>query len=377
MQQLGQYLKLEREKRGIRLEEIASSTKINIQNLILIEEDRWNELPQEPFIRGFITAYAKYLGLNPQEILNRFYQSQKTEETSSEISDDPSEVPTPHISSPPQTKTNDFSSKTPDSSAQLKRFNFETPKQVKGVALFLLFVLILGFAVTRLIDSSRENDGGNPPLTSSTLNSDLTATTNESSTSSSDPNASSTTVSTEQVASSTTTSTLVQPTTTTVTTVTTKPTTTTAPAPTPTNVTVPQNTPAASTSATVPPQPSGAIGSAEEGHTVSVSIKYRTWSKLVIDDQAPVETYLEPGSQVTYQAKSKIKLVLGNSTSSLVTYNGQENKGKKYSGTIRYYIFPKGARFPQDKPKKKESDESSSENEGIPVQDTSGNKESE
>lgn len=38
MQMLGQYLKSEREKKGIRLEEIASSTKINIQNLVLMEE---------------------------------------------------------------------------------------------------------------------------------------------------------------------------------------------------------------------------------------------------------------------------------------------------------------------------------------------------
>ncbi|MFM8314266.1 MAG: helix-turn-helix domain-containing protein, partial [Deltaproteobacteria bacterium] len=72
MQQFGQYLKSEREKRGVRLEEIASSTKIHIQNLNLMEEDRWKDLPQEPFIRGFISAYARYLGLDNKETLKLF-----------------------------------------------------------------------------------------------------------------------------------------------------------------------------------------------------------------------------------------------------------------------------------------------------------------
>ena len=69
MQLFGTYLKEEREKREVRLEEIASSTKIHIQSLLLMEENRWKELPQEPFIRGFIAAYAKYLGLDSKETL--------------------------------------------------------------------------------------------------------------------------------------------------------------------------------------------------------------------------------------------------------------------------------------------------------------------
>ncbi|NBY18962.1 helix-turn-helix domain-containing protein [bacterium] len=68
MQPFGRYLKSEREKRGIRLEEIASSTKIHIQNLALMEEDRWKELPQDPFIRGFISAYARYIGLDNKRL---------------------------------------------------------------------------------------------------------------------------------------------------------------------------------------------------------------------------------------------------------------------------------------------------------------------
>ena len=100
-------------------------------------------------------------------------------------------------------------------------------------------------------------------------------------------------------------------------------------------------------------------------------MKYRTWSKIVIDDSPPKETYLEAGSQTSYQAKEKIKLVLGNSTGSKILHNGEEFKGKKYSGTIRFYIFPKGARFPQDKPKENNSEEdSSTQPEPVPLNES-------
>lgn len=87
-----------------------------------------------------------------------------------------------------------------------------------------------------------------------------------------------------------------------------------------------------------------------------------------MDDSPATETYLEAGSKTSYQAKNKIKLVLGNSTGSEVVHNGEVAPGKKYSGTIRFYIFPRGSRFPQDKPKSKNSEESASgDEETIPT----------
>jgi hypothetical protein len=103
----------------------------------------------------------------------------------------------------------------------------------------------------------------------------------------------------------------------------------------------------------------------ESGHNLTIQVKFRTWSKIVLDDEPPKENYLEAGSQVSYQAKEKIKLVLGNSTEAQVLHNGKESKGKKYSGTIRYYIFPRGARFPQDKPKEKDFEENVTEPENT------------
>ena len=52
--------------------------------------------------------------------------------------------------------------------------------------------------------------------------------------------------------------------------------------------------------------------------------------------------------------------------------DAEDSKGKKYSGTIRYYIFPKGARFPQDKQKNTNSEGSFiDENENTSSQESS------
>ncbi len=85
MASIGQELKRERELRGISLEEIADTTKINIRFLRALEEDRLDMLPEQFFTRGIIRTYAKYLGLDEQSALNTYLevlQTQGTQETS-------------------------------------------------------------------------------------------------------------------------------------------------------------------------------------------------------------------------------------------------------------------------------------------------------
>ncbi len=72
LRQFGQHLRRERELRGISLEEVAQVTRINQRYLTAIEEGREEILPAVPFVKGFISAYAKHIGLNPEEALG-FY----------------------------------------------------------------------------------------------------------------------------------------------------------------------------------------------------------------------------------------------------------------------------------------------------------------
>ena len=68
----GEELRREREIRGISLKEIADATKISKRFLEAIERNDHRTLPAPVFTRGFVREYAKYLGLNADEIVNRY-----------------------------------------------------------------------------------------------------------------------------------------------------------------------------------------------------------------------------------------------------------------------------------------------------------------
>ena len=70
VENFGSYLRNERELRGIPLEEIADSTKINMRFLQALESNDYEKLPAgEVFIKGYIRSYAKTIGTNVDEIL--------------------------------------------------------------------------------------------------------------------------------------------------------------------------------------------------------------------------------------------------------------------------------------------------------------------
>ncbi len=72
MTSLGQWLREEREARSISLEEIASATKIVPRYLEALENDRLDMMPGAFFIKGIIRTYAGAIGLNPEEVLDRY-----------------------------------------------------------------------------------------------------------------------------------------------------------------------------------------------------------------------------------------------------------------------------------------------------------------
>jgi cytoskeletal protein RodZ len=68
----GDKFRKERERRGIKLEDVSNSTKIGSRMLRAIEEERFDQLPGGVFNKGFIRAYAKYLGLDEEEIITGY-----------------------------------------------------------------------------------------------------------------------------------------------------------------------------------------------------------------------------------------------------------------------------------------------------------------
>lgn len=69
---LGEFLRQEREKRALTIEQVASATKINIRLLHALEADHYVDLPAVPFIRGFVSSYVRFLGLDANEVISRF-----------------------------------------------------------------------------------------------------------------------------------------------------------------------------------------------------------------------------------------------------------------------------------------------------------------
>ncbi|MEE8508316.1 MAG: helix-turn-helix domain-containing protein [Myxococcota bacterium] len=68
----GSRLRWSRVRRGIEIEEIAGVTKISPTYLRFIEEERFSDLPAPVYIRGFVSAYATAVGLDPQRVTTSF-----------------------------------------------------------------------------------------------------------------------------------------------------------------------------------------------------------------------------------------------------------------------------------------------------------------
>jgi cytoskeleton protein RodZ len=99
-QDFGSYLKHERELRGVPLDDIAQSTKISIRFLRALEEGRFEDLPGEVFIKGFIRSYGQAIGSNVDELMAAYHESSSTSQLSgaSDIAAPPSKNEPPKSS---------------------------------------------------------------------------------------------------------------------------------------------------------------------------------------------------------------------------------------------------------------------------------------
>ncbi len=63
----GDRLRREREMRGITLDEITESTKISRRHLEALEGEHFDQLPGGVFNKGFVRAYARFLGIDEDQ----------------------------------------------------------------------------------------------------------------------------------------------------------------------------------------------------------------------------------------------------------------------------------------------------------------------
>lgn len=69
---LGKTLAAMRVKKGLSIEEVSAITRINAKLVRLIEDDQYDQLPGEVFIKGLLRSYAGVVGLSGDEVIARF-----------------------------------------------------------------------------------------------------------------------------------------------------------------------------------------------------------------------------------------------------------------------------------------------------------------
>jgi flagellar biosynthesis protein FlhG len=65
----GAWLRRSRLRCGVEIDQIALVTKINPTYLRFIEEEKFEDLPAPVYVRGFVGAYARCIGLDPERVV--------------------------------------------------------------------------------------------------------------------------------------------------------------------------------------------------------------------------------------------------------------------------------------------------------------------
>ncbi len=136
----GVWLRQQREMREITLREISDATKISLRYLEAFEDERFDLLPAIVFAKGFLRQYAKYVGLDPDEAVNRFLVARRGDEPESEDGDE------------------ERTSSSPRRSGAWSGW-----KHVLLVALVAAVLLALVFLVPRLMNGGPGSSGSQAP----------------------------------------------------------------------------------------------------------------------------------------------------------------------------------------------------------------------
>jgi transcriptional regulator with XRE-family HTH domain len=77
MPSFGESMKRERELRQITLREISEATKISLRYLDALERDDFRHLPGGVFNKGFVRAFAQYIGVDAEAMVTAYLQEEQ------------------------------------------------------------------------------------------------------------------------------------------------------------------------------------------------------------------------------------------------------------------------------------------------------------
>ena len=98
---VGQQLKMQRESLDLSLDEVAESTKIRAWYLEALEDDNRDRLPADVYALGFLRAYARHLGLDATDVVDRW----RAQSRQGSAPDAPAPAPTARHATPARART--------------------------------------------------------------------------------------------------------------------------------------------------------------------------------------------------------------------------------------------------------------------------------
>ncbi len=283
MESPGEYLKREREIRGISLEDISGATKIRARLLNAIENNDFDALPAAPFVKGFIQAYCNYLGLDAQDALLRYESYARgieEKKTAALAIEKESEAC-------PRTQLSGVSGHTPEAHRPYQ------PLSIIAIAAIALLVIIAGVYITSKRHASTAPDYSQPQTEGSVAESKNAAPPQqldaENRTDISNSAASSTPLKQEE-------------------------------------------TPIKE----APP----VQDVKKENLTLVIEAVKPAWIKAEIDGRTPFEVSLRDGERVKWTAKEKFSILIGNAGGVHVIFNGNPLKRLGEAGEVVRLILP-------------------------------------
>jgi cytoskeletal protein RodZ len=77
---IGESLRDARTEQGIELSDVERATKIRVKFLLAMEQDQWQDLPAPAYARGFLSSYARFLGLDEQALVDQYKRTVEGEQ---------------------------------------------------------------------------------------------------------------------------------------------------------------------------------------------------------------------------------------------------------------------------------------------------------
>lgn len=329
MGSFGERLRREREMRGIGLEEIATATKISTRNLRALEEEKFDQLPGGIFNKGFVRAYAKFLGIDQDQIVAEYESASQDTESTRE-----------------QKLKEDFAKaefrkqrKEEDQEISLE------PKSQWGTIAVIVLIAAIGYGgynyyQRRKLDKlqqaqtppavavqSAPQTQPSPTLPAANAQNPIASAPGES------PSNPSSTAAPSMDGSAKTADAA-------------KPDSTKAAQPTPTETTKPASQKSESRSGAATPKAGGeqkpataASTSASLPFELKIKVNKQSWVSIKADGKTLVSTTLEPGTEKTFKATDKIEMIVGNAGGVEVSYNGKPVENLNTGQDVRKLTF--------------------------------------